>query len=176
MRWWTRRSLMTLVAIDTSVLIGLIDARDVWHRAALQLQAALRAARLTPVHFECTIAEALSTLARRLREQRRVQELPELFARIEATLPREQLTWLFPDVPRLYQQILALMHTSEGELKFNDGLVALACRERHLRLLASLDRDFDRLAWLSRGAPTAEVVGAAPAIPESGRPASPDDV
>lgn len=53
---------MTLVAIDTSVLIGLIDARDVWHRAALQLQAALRAAR-------------------RLREQRRVQEHPELFAR-----------------------------------------------------------------------------------------------
>jgi len=52
---------MTLVAIDTSVLIGLIDARDVWHRAALQLQAALRAARLTPVHFECTVTEALST-------------------------------------------------------------------------------------------------------------------
>jgi hypothetical protein len=46
---------MTLVVIDTSVLIGLIDARDVWHRAALQLQAALRAARLTSVHFECTI-------------------------------------------------------------------------------------------------------------------------
>jgi len=167
---------MTLVAIDTSVLIGLIDARDVWHRAALQLQAALRAARLTPVHFECTIAEALSTLARRLREQRRVQELPELFARIEATLPREQLTWLFPDVPRLYPQILALMHTSEGELNFNDGLIALACRERQIRLLASFDRDFDRLSWLTRVATPAEVVGATPAIPEIDLPASPENV
>jgi len=140
---------MTLVAIDTSVLIGLIDARDVWHSAALQLQAALRAAQLAPVHFECTVAEALSTLARRLREQRRVQELPGLFDRIEATLPPEQLTWVFPDVPRLYQQILALMRTSEGELNFNDGLIAFACRERQIRLLASFDRDFDRLPWLT---------------------------
>jgi predicted nucleic acid-binding protein len=167
---------MTLVAIDTSVLIGLIDARDVWHRAALQLEAALRAARLAPVHFECTVTEALSTLARRLREQRRVQELPALFDRIEATLPREQLTWLFPDVPRLYQQILALMHTSEGELNFNDGLIALACRERQIRLLASFDRDFDRLSWLTRVATPAEVVVAAPSLPESDLPASPENV
>ena len=167
---------MTLVAIDTSVLIGLIDARDVWHSAALQLQAALRAAQLAPVHFECTVAEALSTLARRLREQRRVQELPGLFDRIEATLPLEQLTWVFPDVPRLYQQILALMRTSEGELNFNDGLIAFACRERQIRLLASFDRDFDRLRWLTRVATPAEVAVAAPSVPESDLPASPENV
>jgi predicted nucleic acid-binding protein len=167
---------MTLVAIDTSVLIGLVDARDVWHSAALQLQTALRAAPLAPVHFECTVAEALSTLARRLREQRRVQELPGLFDRIAATLPPVQLTWLFPDVPRLYQQILALMHTSEGELNFNDGLIALGCRERQIQLLASFDRDFDRLPWLIRVATPAEVAAAVPAVPESDLPASPENV
>ncbi len=109
---------MTLVAIDTSVLIELVDARDVWHSAALQLQTALRAAQLAPVHFDCTVAEALSTLARRLREQRRAQELPGLFDRIEVSLPPAQLTWLFPDVPRLYGQVIALIRTSEGELNF----------------------------------------------------------
>jgi predicted nucleic acid-binding protein len=80
---------MTLVAIDTSVLIGLIDARDVWHHAALQLQTALRAAQLAPVHFDCTVAEALSALARRLREQRRAHELLGLFDRLGAC-PRKK--------------------------------------------------------------------------------------
>jgi predicted nucleic acid-binding protein len=153
---------MTLVAIDTSVLIGLIDARDVWHHAALQLETALHVAQWTPVHFDCTMTEALSTLARRLREQRRVQELPELFTRLEATLPPAQLTWLLPDVPRLYGQVLALIRSSEGELNFHDGLIALACRERQIRRLASFDRDFDRLPWLIRVATPADVMAASP--------------
>jgi predicted nucleic acid-binding protein len=167
---------MTLVAIDTSVLIGLVDARDVWHRAALQLQTALHTAQLVPVHFDCTVAEALSTLARRLREQRRMQELPGLFVRIETTLPPTQLTWLFPDVPRLYGQILALIRTSDGELNFNDGLIALACRERQIRLLASFDQDFDRLPWLRRVTTPVEVAAAAPPAPASDPPAPPDTV
>jgi predicted nucleic acid-binding protein len=166
---------MTLVAIDTSVLIGLVDARDVWHRAALQLQTALSAAQLAPVHFDCTVTEALSTLARRLREQRRAQELPTLFARIEATLPAEQLTWVFPDVPRLYGQVIELMRTSDGELNFNDALIALACRERQIRLLASFDPDFDRLPWLIRVATPAEVAAASLPAPESDLPASPEN-
>lgn len=166
---------MTLVVIDTSVLIGLIDARDVWHPAAHQLQGALQAARLEPVYFECVVAEALSALARRLREQRRVQELPGLVDRIEATLPPDQLTWLFPDVPRLYRQVTTLLRTSDGELNFNDGLIALACRERQIRLLASFDRDFDRLPWLVRVATPAEVLTAAARAPEDNPPASPDN-
>ena len=162
--------------VELQITLPVVDARDVWHSAALQLQAALRAAQLAPVHFECTVAEALSTLARRLREQRRVQELPGLFDRIAATLPPVQLTWLFPDVPRLYTQILALIRTSEGELNFNDGLIALACRERQIRLLASFDRDFDRLPWLTRVATPADVAVAAPSVPESDLPASPENV
>jgi hypothetical protein len=63
-----------------------------------------------------------------------------------------------------------------GELHVHDGLMALACRERQRRLLASVDRDVDRLAWLTRVATPAEVVGAPPSIPESDLPASPDNV
>jgi hypothetical protein len=68
------------------------------------------------------------------------------------------------------------MHTSEGELHFNNGLIALACRERQRRLLASFDRDFDRLSWLTRVATPAEVGGAASSAPESDLPASPEHV
>jgi len=54
--------------------------------------------------------------------------------------------------------------------------MALTCRERQRRPLASVDRDVDRLALLTRVATPAEVVGAPPAIPESDLPASPDNV
>ena len=63
-----------------------------------------------------------------------------------------------------------------GELHCHDGRMALACRERQRRLLASFDRDSDRLSWLTRVATPAEVGGAPPAIPESDLPASPDNI
>src|SRR5262252_2936569 len=56
-----------------------------------------------------------------------------------------------------------------GELHVHDGRMALACRERQRRLLASVDR----LAWLTRVATPAEVGGAPPSLPESDLPASP---
>ena len=68
------------------------------------------------------------------------------------------------------------MRTSDGELNFNDGLIALACRERQIRLLASFDQDFDRLPWLIRVATPAEVVAASPPAPESDLPTSPENV
>jgi predicted nucleic acid-binding protein len=106
------------------------------------------------------LAEAASTLVRRLREQRREQEIHGLLDRLEAELPPETTTWLFPDVPRLYRHVMALIRSSAGELNFNDGLIALACRERQSRLLTSFDRDFDHIPWLTRIATPANVVTA----------------
>lgn len=169
-----------IVALDTSVLIGVLDVRDVWHPAAIRLHDTLIAVQLPLVYFDCVLAEASSTLARRLREQRREQELTELLDRLMAEFPPEMLTWLFPDVPRLYRQIMEQIQASAGELNFNDGLIALACRERHIRLLASFDRDFDSLAWLTRVATPDDVAAALAATvnstPEADAPASPENV
>ena len=153
-----------LVAIDTSVLIGVWDARDVWHAVALRLHDALLAERLPLIYFDCVLAEASSTLARRLREQRRAHELPGLLAQLRAAFPPACLTWLFPDVPRFYEQILAQMHQSAGGLNFHDGLIALACRERQIPLLASFDRDFDPLAWVTRVATPDDITAALAAL------------
>ena len=111
---------------------------------------------------------------RRLREQRRAQELPGLLERLRAEFPPEQLTWLFPDVPRFYGDILEQMRRSAGELNFNDGLIALACRERQIRLLASFDGNFDMLTWVTRVATPDEVAAAlaAPPPPAAGAPES----
>jgi predicted nucleic acid-binding protein len=145
------------IGIDTSVIVGLLDSRDTWHPSAVELQGALTAAELSLVYFDCTLAETVSTMARRLREKRREAELPGLLDRLSANFPPETITWILPDVPRLYEQVLGLIRSSSGELGFNDGLIALACRERGIQALASFDRDFDNIPWLVRAATPGDV-------------------
>lgn len=97
------------------------------------------------------------TLTRRLRERQREAELPDLLDCLDADFPPESITWILPDVPHLYGQVLALIRSSAGELNFNDGLIALTCRERGVRALASFDEDFDSLPWLTRVSAFADV-------------------
>lgn len=113
-----------LISIDTSVVVGLLDSHDHWHSTATNLQTALIASGFSPVYFDCVVTEAVSTLARRLREKRREAELPALWSRLSTALPENSLTWVLPDVPRLYGQVMNLIRASEGELNFSDSFIA----------------------------------------------------
>ena len=60
------------------------------------------------------------------------------------------ITWLYPDMPAAYDDVLNMVAQSSGELSFNDALIAISCRKRNISLLASFDADFDRVPWLKR--------------------------
>jgi len=141
---------MIQIGIDTSVLIGLLDPKDVWHEPATALKQALVAHGADVAVFDCVLAEAISTMARRIHEQRRTADLDRLVARILADYPTDDILWVLPDVPVLYGGIIELVRSSGGELNFNDALIALSCRHREIPFIASFDRDFDQLAWLKR--------------------------
>ncbi len=141
---------MIRIGIDTSVLIGLLDPKDVWHELATALKRALIAHDAEVAVFDCVLAEAISALARRIHEQRRTADLDQLVARILADYPTDDILWVLPDVPVLYGGIIELVRSSGGELNFNDALIALSCRHRGILLIASFDRDFDQLTWLQR--------------------------
>jgi len=141
---------MIRIGIDTSVLIGLLDPKDVWHKPATALKQALKAHGADVAVFDCVLAEAISTMARRIHEQRRTADLDQLVARILTDYPTEDILWVLPDVPVLYTEIVELVRSSGGELNFNDALIALSCRHRGIPLIASFDRDFDQLTWLQR--------------------------
>jgi predicted nucleic acid-binding protein len=138
------------VAIDSSVLVALLDPRDIWRDQSLAVESALLDAGITPVYFDCVAAEAISAAARRLREKDRAAEVPALIERLNDRVPHENLTWILPDVPAFYHPALEIMQASSGELNFNDALIALACREREISAIASFDSDFDRIDWLQR--------------------------
>jgi predicted nucleic acid-binding protein len=59
---------MTEVGIDTSVLIGLRDPRDVWHNGATALKEALQAHQANVAVFDCVLAQAIGTMARRIHD------------------------------------------------------------------------------------------------------------
>ena len=138
------------IAIDTSVLLGFFDSHDAWHAPAITLILALEEANLTVFYFDCVLAEMISTLARRLREKRREADLGDLLSQVMSRCPVGRITWILPDAPALYAEAIEQVRTSEGELNFNDALIALSCRNRGIPRIASFDRDFDSLPWLAR--------------------------
>ena len=138
------------VALDASVLVALLNPNDVWHDRALALQEAVMHAKATVVYFDCAVAESISAVARRLHEKGRSVEVERLLEQLETQVPRDLITWILPDVPRLYGEAIGLVRSSQGELNFNDALISLACRERHIEAIASFDPDFDKVTWLKR--------------------------
>ncbi len=145
------------IALDSSVLVALLNPSDVWHAQAIALLEALNQTDVTLIYFDCVVVEAISAAARRLHERGRGAEVKDLLHRLESHAPRDLITWILPDVPRLYPAALNLIHTSSGELNFNDALIALVCRERSVSVLASFDPDFDSLSWLRRVATASDV-------------------
>ena len=138
------------IAFDTSLLVGLLDPQDLWHARAVALETALRSSGFQAVYFDCVIAETVSIATRRLREKKRFAEIDTLLDQIIANFPPDAITWIGADVPALQADILSLVRSSQGELNFNDALIALACQEREIRRVASFDGDFDQVSWLQR--------------------------
>ncbi len=147
------------VGLDTSFVLGLIDDQDLWHSQARQLQIALEAADLQTFIFDCVLAEVVSALARRTHEKRRSSGYPELVGRLRARFPTKTITWLYPDLPAHYDEVLALVEASAGELNFNDALIAVSCQKRAIPFLASFDADFDRAKHLTRLSQPSDLTG-----------------
>ena len=83
-------------------------------------------------------------------KKRRTTDLKLLFERVRAKFPTKSISWLYPEVPEVYDRVVMLVEQTAGELNFNDALIALACQQRGIKFIASFDGDFDRLPWLKR--------------------------
>lgn len=151
------------VGVDANVLIALLDQQDVWHSPAQTLIKAIQVQQWPLIYFDCVVTEAISTLARRLREKKRLTETRALLDQAVSEFPAERLFWVTPNLPKHYGEALALMRQSEGELNFNDALIALACRDYAIPTLASFDADFDRVPWMRRLATPTDVASLAQA-------------
>ncbi len=138
------------VMIDTSVLVALIDARDKFRQAAMALLMAVENSGSLIFYLDCVVIETVGVLCRRSEEQARSHQLPTLITDLEHRVPRQRMTWTGRKLRRLYPNVIDLVRQSNGQLNFNDALIALVCREFNITTIASFDRDFDQIAWLKR--------------------------
>ena len=143
-------SLPKQVVLDTSILVSLVDSRDIWHSAAVTLREALEVDQAHMVYFDCVVSEAINVLARRAKERKRSSEFTELLTQIVSQVPEDSIIWISTETKRFYREIIGLVRDSVGVLNFNDTLVALGCRELGIESIATFDSDFDSVAWLKR--------------------------
>jgi len=141
---------MTPIVLDSSLLVALLVPNDAWHFQAVTLWETIKVTGYTGIYFDCVVAETASVAIRRLYEKGLRNDVQPLLRRLHVQAPANAITWIFPNVPRLYTEIVTLIQSSSGELNFNDALIALACREREIPAIASFDTDFDQVAWLKR--------------------------
>ncbi len=139
------------IGLDASFVIGLLDEKDLWHTPAAQLYDDIQAREFQMAAFDCVLAETVGALARRVHEKRRRVDLASLLDHLRSKFPTKSITWLYPELPDIYDEVVTLVEQSNGELNFNDALIALSWRKREIVLFASFDPDFDQHApWLKR--------------------------
>ena len=147
----TQKPSMTAVAaIDTNVLVALVDARDTWHQGATALRDALLDVGAQLVYFDCAVNEAIGVIGRRAEEQKRSDQFEHLLDRLTQLVPERNITWISGDGQRLFQEVVSLCRSFQGALNFHDALIALACQELGIRFIVSFDGDFDQVTWLTR--------------------------
>jgi predicted nucleic acid-binding protein len=71
---------MVTVALDTNVIVALVDDRDTWHGTAVTMRDALLEIHAQMVYFDCVFNETIGVIGRRTAEQKR----PEQFDRLHA--------------------------------------------------------------------------------------------
>lgn len=101
-------------AIDSNVLVALMDRQDKWYLRAQALLAALKAENIGLVYFDCVLDETISVMARRAQEQRRADEFPALLDELLQRVPEDIITWISADIQRMFGRVVELVRERVG--------------------------------------------------------------
>jgi hypothetical protein len=83
------------------------------------------------VYLDCAVNETISVIAKRFEEKGRSKEFTSALQKIEQAIPTESISWMYPEVRRLYPDILAVIKEHKGQLNFHDALMVLAAKAEY---------------------------------------------
>jgi len=141
---------MNEVILDTNYIIALIDDKDKRANLAEQLSIELKLREIKAVYLDCVLNEVISVLGKRFEERKKTTEFKSTLKRLRDLVPRTKITWLYSEVPRLYDKVLRIVEKYGGRLNFHDGLIAVAAKEMNINCIVSFDKDFDEIPKLKR--------------------------
>jgi predicted nucleic acid-binding protein len=138
------------IAVDTSVLVAILDNHDKFNGLALTLADALSEQAVELFYLDCVIVETIGVFCRRAQEQRRIHHVNELLTKLEDYVAKPKISWVTRDLEQFYPDVVDIVRNTNGQLNFNDALIAITCRELEIEIVASFDQDFDLIPWLKR--------------------------
>ncbi len=139
-----------LLCLDADFLVGLFDESDVWHHRARDIYLLLRENHVEVVYLDCVLNELFMVLARRCREQGRIEAFPYFIEQISQIIPDTAISWVYSHLSRWYNRCLGVMQETRGQLNFHDALIAVAIQEMNFAALVSFDAGFDQLPEVNR--------------------------
>lgn len=142
--------MMDKMIYDSNFLIALVDEKDIWHLKSGILMNTLKKLDAKGVYLDCVLNEVISVVARRLEEKGRNNEFDKAFKELNKLVTEKMITWIYPRVPELYNEIMSIIETHNGKLNFHDALIALVAKELDIEYIISFDKDFDEVDWLKR--------------------------
>lgn len=102
------------------------------------------------VCMDCVVNEIFSVMARKLRKKRMSKEFPKVADVITDFLENINVIDAYKNLPKLHSEVVELMKRTKGRLNYHDALIALCCKQEKISQIATLDNDFDEVAWLRK--------------------------
>jgi predicted nucleic acid-binding protein len=127
---------VTTVVVDTNVMVGWLDPRDVQSPAAVALMATIAECGGSTVLLDCVVVEVVGVFCRRWAERKATDPLPD-FA---SMFPRTSVAVGYRLLETRWEGVLGEVHSSGGALNAHDALILTFCRASGIRYLATLDR------------------------------------
>ena len=135
-----KRSTMAEVVLDANVIVGLLDAQDVWNERARRLVRELHVQGHSILVLDLIAAEALSVICRRAIERKvKAPDTGKVIAAIREWQRLGVMAFVSHDIETRFEQILDEVAASDGALNFNDALLVVLQRERSIQQVATFD-------------------------------------
>lgn len=135
---------MNRVILDANYILAILDQDDIHHKAAIDIDNKIQAVFDEIFYFDCVMNEVVSVIMKRLKERKKKELIPDYLKRLNQLIPKDSITWVYPEIEDYYEEILKTVIESRGNLNFHDALIAIMANEFEIFHIASFDKGFDK--------------------------------
>ncbi|MBU0505654.1 type II toxin-antitoxin system VapC family toxin, partial [bacterium] len=130
--------------LDSSFVIALMDAADVFHKKAQKINETILLDNQIFIS-DVVINEVLSVFAKRCESKKKKSHFAKLTETFQKALETIPILCLYELLPTQYNKIISLMVKTQGTLNFHDALIVLFLKEIPDVTLVSFDKDFQTI-------------------------------
>lgn len=134
---------MNRVILDANFIVAILDEKDASHKKASHIKVKLSQSNPQLIFLDCVINEVVSVFVRRLSERKQIHLLSAYIRKLNELIPKEKITWTYPEIEDYYESIIQKVEKSKGNLNFHDAFIVLLAKDFEIWHIVSFDKGFD---------------------------------